>query len=80
MFDLREQRCNVKFCVKLGKMFTETFQLLKEAYGGVALSRPQSYEWFTRFESGRESIEEDHRPERPSTLTDDTHLQKILCV
>ena len=77
MSDLREQRCNVKFCVKLGKTFTETFELLKQAYGDDSLGRTQCYEWFTRFKSGRQSIEDDPRPGRPSTSTDDSHVQKI---
>ena len=77
MCDFLEQRCNVKFCVKLGKTFTETFQLLKQAYGDDALGRTQCYEWFSRFKSGRQSIEDDPRPGRPSTSTDDSHVQKI---
>ena len=34
-----EQRVNIKFCVKLDKTATETFQLLRDAYGDEALSR-----------------------------------------
>lgn len=77
MRDFPEQRCNVKFCVKLGQTFTETFQLLKQAYGDDALSRTQCYEWFLRFKSGRQSIEDDPRPGRPSTSTDEFHVRKI---
>ncbi|KOC65223.1 Putative uncharacterized protein FLJ37770 [Habropoda laboriosa] len=77
MSDLREQRCNVKFCVKLGKTLTETFELSRQAYGGDTFSRTQCYEWFTRLKNGRRSIEDDPRPRRPSTSTDDTHIQKI---
>jgi hypothetical protein len=32
MKDLEEQRVCVKFCFKLAKTFTETFQMLKQAY------------------------------------------------
>jgi len=28
-----EQRVNVKFCVKLGKSVTETYDMLKKVYG-----------------------------------------------
>jgi len=31
--DLEEQRVCAKFCFKLGKPFTETFQMLQQAYG-----------------------------------------------
>ncbi|CAK9809034.1 Protein GVQW3 [Anthophora quadrimaculata] len=71
------QRCNVKFCVKLGKTFTETFALLKQAYGGDTFSRTQYYEWFVRFKTGRQSIEDDPRPGRPLTATDNTCIEKI---
>jgi hypothetical protein len=33
MKEFEEQRVWVKFCYKLGKNFTETFQLLNQAYG-----------------------------------------------
>jgi len=32
-----EQRVNVKFCVKLGKSATETYELLKKVYGDDCL-------------------------------------------
>jgi hypothetical protein len=44
-----EQRANIKFCLKTGKTATETFQLLKQAYGDNALSR-------TRFLNGTQDI------------------------
>ncbi|EZA47753.1 hypothetical protein X777_15520 [Ooceraea biroi] len=34
-----EQRANIKFCFKLGKSATETFEMIKTAYGDEALSR-----------------------------------------
>jgi hypothetical protein len=36
-----EQRANIKFCFKAGKTATETFQLIKLAYGDNALSHTQ---------------------------------------
>ena len=59
MKDLEEQRVCVKFCFKLGKTFTETFQMLQQAYGEDCLSRTQCYEWYQRFKLGRTSIEDD---------------------
>ena len=32
-----EQRANIKFCLKLGKTFTETFELMKQVYGDNCL-------------------------------------------
>jgi hypothetical protein len=39
----------VKVCCKLGKHFTETFQLVNQAYGEDCMGRTQCYEWFKRF-------------------------------
>ena len=53
MKDLEEQSVCVIFCLKLGKSFMETFQMLQQAYGEDCLSRTQCYEWYQRFKSGR---------------------------
>ena len=42
-----EQLVNVKFCVKLGKAATETYDLLKKVYGDECLSRPQVFTLIT---------------------------------
>jgi hypothetical protein len=41
-----EQRVNIKFCVKVGKIPTETFEMLQTVYGDEALSRSSVLEWF----------------------------------
>ncbi|KAG5329698.1 GVQW3 protein, partial [Acromyrmex charruanus] len=53
-----EQRANIKFCFKLDKTFTETFQLMQQVYGDDCLSRGRVHEW-TRFKNGREDINDD---------------------
>ena len=68
MKDLEEQRVCVKFCFILGKTFTETFQMLQQAYGEDCLSRTQCYEWYQRFKSGRTSIEGDPKSGRTSSV------------
>src|SRR5215469_8516208 len=80
MKDLEEQRVCVKFCLKLGKTFTETFQMLQQAYGEDCLSRTQSYEWYQRFKSGRTSIEDDPKSGRPSSSSGDDHIEKVRSV
>ena len=72
-----EQRVNVKFCYKLGKTFSETFEMIRTVYGDNSLSRTQCYEWFRRFKEGRELVEDDHRSGRPSTSTDDFHVNQV---
>jgi hypothetical protein len=51
-----EQRANIKFCFKTGKTATETFKLIKQAYGDNALSRTQVFEWYARFWGGCENL------------------------
>ena len=49
------------------KTATETYNLLKEVYGNERLSRARVFKWFKRFQNGREDVQDDSRPGRPST-------------
>ncbi|GFS77214.1 protein GVQW3 [Trichonephila clavipes] len=72
-----EQRIVVKFHFKLGKTATETYNLLKEVYGSECLSRARVFEWFKRFNDGRQDVEDDSRPGRPSTSKTDENVEKV---
>ena len=72
-----EQRESIKFCVKLGKTFTETLKKLRKAYGDQVLSRTTDYEWFTRFKEGRESLDDNERSGRPASNRTDESVEKI---
>jgi hypothetical protein len=80
MKDLEQQRVCMKFCLKLAKTFTETFRMLKQAYGEDYFSRTQNYEWYHRFKSVRTSTEDDPKTGRPSTSVDDDHVEKVRAV
>jgi len=67
----------VKFCFKLGKTATETWKMLQQAFGDECMSRTQCFEWYSRFKTGRTSIVEDPRSGRPSTSTDDVHINAV---
>jgi len=41
MCESTEQRICIKFCFKIGKTATETYQLFQQAYGEDAMSRTQ---------------------------------------
>ena len=77
MNNLKEQRYAVKFCVKLGKSTTETFAMLDMAYGDVAMKPATCFRWYKRFKNGRLSVEDDEHSGRPSTSTDDPHVDEI---
>ena len=59
MAEVDKQRVCIKFCVRLGKMGSETFEMLKQAFGDLCLSRSQTFEWFGRFKNGRTSTAND---------------------
>jgi hypothetical protein len=55
------QWANIKFCQKLGKSASETFQMIKQADGKEALGRSAVFKWHKRSAKGRESLEDDER-------------------
>ena len=67
MFRTVPQRVCTDFCFRLGKTGAETYEMLQAAFGESCLSRSKSFEWYSRFKSGRRSFEDDPRPGRPST-------------
>ena len=71
-----EQRCAIKFCVKLGETGIETFNKLKQAYGEHAFSRSQVFKWYNAFSEGRESIKDEPRSGRFSTSKTDNNVEK----
>jgi hypothetical protein len=74
---LGNDRVCVKFCFKLGKIATETWKMLQRAFGDECMSRTQCFEWYTHFKTGRTSIDEDPRSGRPSTSTDNVHIDAV---
>jgi hypothetical protein len=64
---LKEQRVCIKFCQKLGKTATKTYEMLQQAFGETALSRSKTFDWYSRFINGRNSIDDDPHTDRPST-------------
>ena len=53
--DNLEGRYVIKFCVKLGKNATETFDMIKTAYGETFMSRATVLWWHKKFQDGRGS-------------------------
>ena len=59
--DTLEERYAMKFCFKLGKNATETYEMLQTAFGASCMDRTSAFEWHTRFKEGRESVRGDER-------------------
>ena len=62
-----QQRVCIDFCFRLGKTGAETYEILQAAFGESCLSRSKTFDWYSRFQNGRRSFEDDPCPGRPST-------------
>jgi hypothetical protein len=75
-----EQRENIKFCQKLGKSASETFQMIKQAYGEEALGRNVVFKWHKRFEEGKDSLEDDEHTGRPRMARTELKIQEVAAL
>lgn len=72
-----EQRANVKFCFKLGKTFTETFELMRKDYENDWLFCTRVYKWFKKFKAGRKDIKDDEYTGRLKIVVIEKNIQKM---
>ncbi|GFX26939.1 hypothetical protein TNCV_1841111 [Trichonephila clavipes] len=56
MCENTDQRICIKFCFKLGKTGTKTYEMMKTAFGEEAMSRSRAFEWFRPFKESRQSV------------------------
>ncbi|UYV68878.1 GVQW3 [Cordylochernes scorpioides] len=74
---IEKQRVCIEFCFKLGKTASDSFQMLKQAFKGDALSQPRTFEWFARFKAGRTSVKDDLHTGRPLSIRNSENALKI---
>jgi len=72
-----EQRCPIKFCVKLGESAAVTYKRLQRAYGEHSPSRAQVFRWNKSFLEGREQVEDEPRAGRTSTSKMDDYVERV---
>jgi len=77
MAEVDEQRVCIKFYVSLGKTGSETFEMLKQAFGDSCMSRSRTFEWFGHFKNGRTSTANDDRSGQPSTATTPSKVEQV---
>ena len=75
-----EQRYAIKFCTKLRKSGSKTLQLLRTAYGDAVLFSARVFRWHKEFKDGRESIEDEQRAGRPSTLRSENNVARVKAI
>ena len=66
--DTLEERYAIKFCFKLGKNATETYEMLQTAFGASFMNRASVFEWHKRFKECRESVRDAERCGRSKKL------------
>ena len=53
-----QQSVCIDFCFRPRKTGAETYEMLQAAFGESCQSRSKTFEWYSRFKSGRRSIED----------------------
>ena len=56
-----EERYAMKFCFKLGKNATKTYEMLQTAFGASCMNRASVFEWHKKFKESRKSVRDDER-------------------
>ncbi|GFV37410.1 protein GVQW3 [Trichonephila clavipes] len=80
MCENTDMRICIKFCFKLGKTGTETYDMMKTAFGDEAMSLARVFEWFRPFKEGRQSVNSDPRSGRPSTSRNEDKIAQVKAV
>jgi hypothetical protein len=61
-----DQRPNIEFCFKTGERATESFQLIKQAYGDNALPRTRVFGAAVKISKMTNAVEEQQPVEHPT--------------
>ncbi|GBM92634.1 hypothetical protein AVEN_9276-1 [Araneus ventricosus] len=69
-----EQRVNIKFCFKLGRMATETHEMLVKI---DAVSKNCVCECFKGFRDGKGNVKDEPRSGRPPTSTTPDNIERV---
>jgi len=72
-----EQRCAIKFCVKLSESATVNYEKLQRAYGEHSLSRAQVFRWHKSFLEVPEQVEYELCAGRTSTSKTEDNVEGV---
>jgi hypothetical protein len=77
MDDRNEQTVTTKLCFKPSLSVTETLVLVQKAYGKEALNRSNVFRWYSRFQDGRELVEDDKRGGCPKSTQTEVNIAVV---
>ena len=77
MSEFVEQRTAIKFCLQNEISVAETFSMLQKAIADLTMSQKNVYKWYKDFKEGRERVDDLELPGRPSTSTNEQHVNQI---
>ena len=77
MSEFVQQKAAIKFCLRNEISVAEKFRMLQKALGDFTMSQKNVYNWYKDFKEGREHVDDLERPGRPSTSTDEQHVNQI---
>ena len=77
MSEFVEQRSAIKFCLRNEISVSETFRMLQKTFGDLTMSQKNVYKWYKDFKKGRERVDDLEHRGRPSTSTDEQHVNQI---
>ncbi|XP_015903782.2 protein GVQW3-like [Parasteatoda tepidariorum] len=80
MCENTEERICINFCFKLGKTCTETYEIMKTAFGDEAMSHARVFKKFRRFKEGRKSVDSGSRSGCPSTSRNEDKIAQVQAV
>ena len=75
-----EQRYVIKFCVRLQKSASETFDIISEIFNDEATSRASIFCWHKAFKEGRQNVEEIEREAKPSKSIAETMINTAAII
>ena len=78
MSEFVEQRSAIKFCLRNEISVVETVRMLQKAFSDLTMSQKNVYKWYKDFKGGRERVDDLERPGRPSTSTDEQHVNQRI--
>ncbi|KAL7633988.1 UNVERIFIED_CONTAM: hypothetical protein RMT77_015949 [Armadillidium vulgare] len=73
----KDQRLSLKHYFQLGKSASEAYKLLRAEFGDDSIRRSCVYDWYSRFKSGRMSVEDLDRSGRPLTSRTSEKIEKV---